>query len=199
MLGSQQVNAYLCELASSSGTPGGGAAAAVTGAQAAALMSMVCNLTRDGSAGLMAAGNRAESARDQFIALAELDVVGFDAVMAAWKLPRAQREQQLPGALMQACEAPLEMMREAAALIDHLVIINREGNRNLITDTAIAACLLESTLVCARLNVLINTSAMNNPDAVESIHTEVAALLLHANRLSQIRQQIETGLLPQPT
>jgi methenyltetrahydrofolate cyclohydrolase len=44
-LGSTSISAYLDRLASADPTPGGGAAAAVTAAQGAALLSMVCNLT----------------------------------------------------------------------------------------------------------------------------------------------------------
>ncbi|MDD1622927.1 MAG: cyclodeaminase/cyclohydrolase family protein, partial [Methylococcaceae bacterium] len=41
----KSVEIFLDELASKQATPGGGSAAAVMGAQAAALTSMVCNLT----------------------------------------------------------------------------------------------------------------------------------------------------------
>ncbi|XOV87142.1 MAG: cyclodeaminase/cyclohydrolase family protein [Pseudomonadota bacterium] len=195
MLPEQSLGDYLTALASSRGTPGGGAAAAVTGAQAAALMSMVCNLTRNGSDELAAARARAETARIRFISLAELDIVGFKAVMAAWKLRGETRSQALQAALFQACEAPLEMLREAAGLIDSLAVIDREGNANLITDTAIAACLLESTLTAARLNVLINTRAMESPAAAEPILAEVSELLGSIQKLSAMRQKIETSLM----
>ncbi len=39
------IEVYLDDLASASATPGGGSAAALMGAQSAALISMVCNLT----------------------------------------------------------------------------------------------------------------------------------------------------------
>ena len=41
----QTIEYFLNELASKSATPGGGSAAALMGAQGAALVSMVCNLT----------------------------------------------------------------------------------------------------------------------------------------------------------
>ncbi len=41
----KSIEIFLDELASKQATPGGGSAAAVMGAQAAALVSMVCNLT----------------------------------------------------------------------------------------------------------------------------------------------------------
>lgn len=45
MLTAMTVQEFVSELASGSATPGGGSAAGLAGAQGAALLSMVCNLT----------------------------------------------------------------------------------------------------------------------------------------------------------
>ena len=42
----RSLESYLTQLAASDSTPGGGTAAGLTGAQAAALLSMVCNLSQ---------------------------------------------------------------------------------------------------------------------------------------------------------
>jgi formiminotetrahydrofolate cyclodeaminase len=105
-LNQQSLQSYLDKLSSSAATPGGGAVAAVTGAQAAALISMVCNLTKgktkesasDSAEALkkeiQAINNRAEQARGQFDQLADDDIEGFNQVMAAYKLPRSNSQER---------------------------------------------------------------------------------------------------------
>ena len=102
----QSLQSYLDKLSSSAATPGGGAVAALTGAQAAALISMVCNLTKsktkraasnsadddandkpnDQAKEIQAINKRAEQARAQFDQLADDDIEGFTAVMTAYKI-----------------------------------------------------------------------------------------------------------------
>jgi formiminotetrahydrofolate cyclodeaminase len=162
------LDTYLAELASKASTPGGGAVAAVTGAQAAALISMVCHLTKDGGDDLTKIRSRSESARIAFIKLGEADIAGFDLVMMAYKLPgKSQTEKEirqaaLQPALLAAASAPLSMLELAASLVTDIQVLVKTGNPNLITDVGIAALLIPATVQAATMNVLINLRSMKD-------------------------------------
>ncbi|HEY7661410.1 MAG TPA: cyclodeaminase/cyclohydrolase family protein, partial [Actinomycetota bacterium] len=99
-IGSQSVEGFLAGLASDSPTPGGGAVAALCGAAGAGLISMVCRLTvgRDAyaevEAEMRALLDDADAARGEFLTLAGRDAAAFDAVMAAFKLPKDDDRQK---------------------------------------------------------------------------------------------------------
>ena len=80
----KSVQLFLDELASKQATPGGGSAAAVMGAQAAALVSMVCNLTigkpkyAEVETQMQALLIESEALRETLIAMIKADVDVFD-------------------------------------------------------------------------------------------------------------------------
>ncbi len=88
------VSTFLDSLASGAPAPGGGGAAALAGAMAAALVSMVCNLTigkaryADVEAEMRDVLDRAEALRHELQELAEADVAAFNRLTAAYKLPK---------------------------------------------------------------------------------------------------------------
>src|SRR3954466_4508506 len=99
-LASLSVDEILRRLASGDPTPGGGAAASLAGALGAALVSMVCNLTigRDRYAATEA---EARAIREGATALLEApragvqrDADAYDALMAAFRLPRGSDDEK---------------------------------------------------------------------------------------------------------
>lgn len=176
MPGETTVDAYLDALASRSATPGGGAVAGITGAQGAALLCMVCNLTKSDVDEIAAINQRASVAAHAFRQLASDDSERFNAVMAAYKLPKASRESQLQPALKAAAAVPLEVMRLAASLVPDSARLLKIGNPNLLTDTGIGALLLGTTMQAARLNVLVNLDAISDDAFNRSSHAEIKSL-----------------------
>ena len=95
---------FLTDLASKEPTPGGGGAAALAGAIAAALTSMVSNLTlgkekfadvEDKIRPLLVS---AEILRTRMLALVAADAAVFDGFMKAYKLPKnTDEEKEFPG------------------------------------------------------------------------------------------------------
>ena len=120
---------FLAELASDSPTPGGGSVAALSGALAAALTSMVANLTigkpkyADAEPALRSVLERSEALRLELTRLVEEDEEAFNAVMAAMKLPKDGPEQQasrsaaLEASLVDAASVPLEVMGKCVEVI----------------------------------------------------------------------------------
>ena len=91
----KSIQVFLDELASRNATPGGGSAAAIMGAQAAALTSMVCNLTigkpqyAEVEAEMQALLQKSEALREKLTGLIKADVDVFNKLMACYGLPKA--------------------------------------------------------------------------------------------------------------
>ncbi|MBV1879467.1 MAG: cyclodeaminase/cyclohydrolase family protein [Pseudomonadales bacterium] len=179
----QSLSDFLQSLGSSSATPGGGAVAAISGAQASGLIAMVCNLTRPKDDEIKtlidAIKQRAEHATTEFLNLGEADMTGFNEVMRTYKLPKKTADDRLiaKNALQTALKAaalpPLKTLQLASSLIPDLKLLYTHANPNLITDVGIAAILIPATIQAAEMNILINLKSLTdkhfNRDSMETI------------------------------
>ncbi|HIG40007.1 MAG: cyclodeaminase/cyclohydrolase family protein [bacterium] len=194
------IQAYLDALASKASTPGGGAVAAMTGAQAAALISMVCNLTKDKDHELKPVTNRSELARIRFIELGEADIAGFERVMNAYRLPRqsasekATQQASLQSALLSAASAPLETLTLASSLVPDIQLLEQIGNPNLITDVGIAALLIPATIQAAQVNVLINLVSMKDENFKQNARKKIDEAMTSSQVLTRVITNI-TGAI----
>ncbi len=192
---------YLSALASSAGTPGGGAAAAVSGAQAAALLSMVCELTRgdrfSAVAEEVAALNQScHQRRSRMLALAEADMQAFEGVMAAWRRPKAERQAALQPALAAAAEPALDMMALAVDMLPAAARLATVGNPNLITDVGAAALQIDACVRCARLNVLVNAQAIKDAKLADALKDRMAqSMHLLESELPPVVRTVEARLM----
>ena len=167
---------FLGELASDSPTPGGGSVAALSGAMAAALTSMVANLTVgkkkyvDVEEDMKRVLGESEALRVELTQMVGEDAEAFDRVMAAMKLPKetpedeARRSAALQAALVDAAMVPLAVMEKCALVVDLARVAAEKGNRNAVSDAGVAALLARAGSQAARLNVLINLSGIRGPE-----------------------------------
>ena len=189
--------AFLTELASSAPAPGGGGGAAMAGALAAALASMVANLTigKEKFAAqeceVKALLQEAEQVRQDLLALVEDDAAVFNSFMACYKLPKttdaekAARTAAIRKAAKQAAEVPLAIARasyKVLQLAHRLVII---GNPGVITDGACSALLARAALRCAEYNVRINLGLTKDEAYNEQVAAELNKLLKTAEELEE--------------
>ncbi|MFL5800738.1 MAG: cyclodeaminase/cyclohydrolase family protein [Roseiflexaceae bacterium] len=170
----QPVRQFLDELASSAPTPGGGAVAALSGAMAAGLITMVCDLTigkqqyAEFEAQAQSLRTRAEALRAELQQLAQADIEVFNNLSAAYKLPRtteadaASRRAAIQKVTRQAAEVPLRVARAAVALLPLCAPLARDGNRRAVSDIGVAALLVQSAVPGALLNVEINLVALED-------------------------------------
>jgi glutamate formiminotransferase/formiminotetrahydrofolate cyclodeaminase len=186
------VDAFLEVLASDAPTPGGGAVAGVAAAAGAALVAMVCRLTVD-KEGYQAAWDRcrdilpqADAARDAFLVLADRDASAFDGVIGAFKMPKGTDEEKAArSAAIQrgyeaAAEVPLEIARQAIALMALAREVTEIGNANAASDGASAAQMLFAAAGCAIYNVEINVSELKDERKVRKLGGELDALRVRA-------------------
>ncbi len=183
-----KIKDFLDETASKAPTPGGGSVAALAGALAAALSSMVCNLTK----GKERYSNvwdkmeemlyRSEKIRRKLEILIDKDTESFNKVMEAFNLPKESEEEKeirkrkIQEALKGAAIVPLKTARECNEIAEVAKIIAEKGNQNSITDAVASAIMAEAGLRIAILNVKINISSIKDSRFVENIGYEIDIL-----------------------
>src|SRR6185503_14899048 len=140
------VSQLLEALASPEPTPGGGTAAAIAGAMGTSLLVMVAGLaksknnTDDEKAALSKARAAIEPITAQLTSLADADAASFDAVMAAYRLPKATdqekaaRTQAIQAALRGATEVPLRTLRACANALQQARVVADYGNPSAESD-----------------------------------------------------------------
>ncbi|HNS38575.1 MAG TPA: glutamate formimidoyltransferase, partial [Anaerolineaceae bacterium] len=133
---------FLDQLASATPAPGGGSAAAHTGAAGAALVAMVARLTigkkkyESVKDQMWALIEQAETLRAELTAAVDEDAAAFEAVMAAFKLPKDTEEQQaarnaaVQQATFAAAQVPLTVARRAVQVMDLALQAAQLGNLN---------------------------------------------------------------------
>lgn len=188
---------FLAALASSAPAPGGGGGAAMAGALAAALASMVANLTigkekfAQQEPEVKDLLDEAEEVRQTLLALVEDDAAVFNSFMACYKLPKGTEEEKaartvaIRKAAKQAAEVPLAIARasyRALMLAQRLVCI---GNPGVITDGACSALLARAALRCAEYNVRINLGLTKDEAYKQQVAAELNKLLKTAEELEE--------------
>lgn len=179
---------YLDEAASGSPTPGGGSVAALAGALAASMGAMVGAFTlaspkyAEGHARMAELREAIEGMRRELVTLMQADSDAYAHVGAAYALPRATDTDKdaRRAAIRDACRGallpPLHMTRVLAQLAAVLPEVATSGNRNLISDTGVAAYLCRAAFLAARLNVLVNVGALGDDAVAIAARDEVAAI-----------------------
>lgn len=181
---------FLDELASGSPTPGGGSVAALSGAMAAGLVTMVCDLTigkksyADFDDEARALRERAETLRTELQRLAQEDIEVFNRLSAAYKLPRttdadaASRRAAIQAVTKQASEVPLRTARAAVGLLPLCAPLARRGNRLVVSDIGVAALLIQAAVPSALLNVEINLGVLEDQLFIRDIRAQVEDLTI---------------------
>lgn len=188
MFTEKSVDEFLDALASKEPAPGGGSGAALGGALAAALVSMVCNLTigkkgyedvQEPMADLL---RRSEAIRNELPQLLEADTQVYGQVMAAYRQPRKTPEQKrarniaMQGALKEATEVPLSIAERCAQVVELSLPAAEMGNQWAVSDAGVGVLLADASMRAALLNVYINLSSIKDKDYVQETLTRVETI-----------------------
>ena len=169
---SLNIEEYLERLASRSATPGGGAAAALTSAQGAALVMMVANLTigkpeyaefEELNKDVL---GEAEVLLKSLTEGADNDADAFGKVSAAYALPKddENRAAEIASASVLAAEAPLMVMEDSLAGLRLAATLKGRSNKMLESDVYVAALHLYTGIRSAYYNVEANMPAIEKAD-----------------------------------
>lgn len=182
------------ETASESPAPGGGSISAYMGALAAALGTMVANLSSH-KAGWddrwEEFSDQAEKGRasiDRLIALVDEDTEAFNRIMAVFAMPKnspeekAARAEALEAATLYATEVPLRTMKAAYETFDLLQSMASTGNPASVSDAGVGALAARSAVLGAFLNVKINAAGLKNRETADRILAEAATIAENAKK-----------------
>jgi methenyltetrahydrofolate cyclohydrolase len=192
MLIDKSVSDFLGELASRTPVPGGGSVAALSASLASALTEMVANLTI-GKKGFEKVEKEMEKIsqessnyREKFLKDIDKDADVFNRVMDAFKLPKntqeeiVQRKGVIQEELKKAALVPLEVAEDAVKLMEFTSKVVEKGNKNAISDGAVAAMMARSATLGALFNVKINLQSIKDETFVNKILKRVNELELKA-------------------
>ncbi|HZE45164.1 MAG TPA: cyclodeaminase/cyclohydrolase family protein [Steroidobacteraceae bacterium] len=198
MITQRPLGTFLDELASGAPTPGGGSAAAIMGAMGAALISMVCNVTI-GKKGYEAVEAEMKSVRDEseklrlrLTALVAEDVAAFDALMAAYRLPKSSEEDKsrraaaIQSSLLAATETPLACARACAEVVALSGRAGEKGYAGVISDAGVGVMAANTALRSAALNVYINAPSLKDRAFADAATAELEQLLDRCARESEL-------------
>ena len=193
MLRELTVNDFTSVLAEGKATPGGGAAAALSASLAAALTSMVFNLTIDKKAAkdypesvvdsMKEARETTDRFRERYLELMVDDANSFDELMAGFSLPKntdeekALRKDKIDRAKERVLEVPMMLAKEAFEMYDSLKVATEYGNKNAISDAGVAAILIHGAIEGAALNVFINLAGSEVNDENISLKVQTDELV----------------------
>jgi glutamate formiminotransferase/formiminotetrahydrofolate cyclodeaminase len=182
------------ETASESPAPGGGSISAYMGALAAALGTMVANLSAH-KAGWddrwEEFSDHAEKGRhilDRLIALVDEDTEAFNRIMAVFGMPKntpeekAARAAAMEAATLYATEVPLRTMKASFETFDLLEAMATSGNPASVSDAGVGALAARSAVLGAQLNVRINAAGLKDRVAADKILAEAAEIAAAAIR-----------------
>ena len=168
------VRDFCNETLSDSPAPGGGSVAALMGALGASLGGMVANLSaskRGWDDKLEYFSNwavKAQSLKDELLALVDEDTNAFNKVMDAFALPKnspeekAARAEAIEEATKHAAEVPLRVMKTAATSYALLSEMANNGNPASVSDVGVGALATRACIKGAAMNVRINLGQLKD-------------------------------------
>jgi len=182
------VTDFVDALASKEPVPGGGSTAALGGSLAAALVSMVCNLTigkkgyENVSAPMGEILQKAENLRHELLGLLEGDTQVYAKVMAAYRQPRKTpqeqqaREAAIQEALKEAAEVPMSIAERCAQVVDLAMPAAEMGNTWAVSDAGVGVLMAEACMHAALLNVSINLASIQDQAYVNAAQARMQAI-----------------------
>lgn len=188
-LADRTLRGFCDDLAARTPTPGGGSVAAYLSACGAALVAMACRFT-SGEKFAAVEGAMQQRAleldvlRARSIDLVDLDTRSYDAVTAAYKLPKssdvekAARSSAIQAGLRGALEVPAETISRAVAALRLAASAATDVNPNLASDCGAGSACLRSAAEAALDNVRINAAS-------------IADKAWAAERLDQARRSVD--------
>jgi formiminotetrahydrofolate cyclodeaminase len=129
---------------------------------------------------------RVTQARSELEKLIDSDVDTYTKLSKAMKeLPKGS--SGLERFYKEAAEAPFDICRISADCLELCRDLAKLGNRNLVTDTAIAAILLEGAFFSAKYNVYINLKYIKDLEYVGRMHDFLKPL---EERMPKLKEEI---------
>lgn len=185
------------ETASESPAPGGGSISAYMGSLAAALGTMVGNLSShkpgwDDRWDFFS--NWAEQGQElmaRLLHLVDEDTEAFNKIMAVFSMPKstdeekAARSKAMQEATLYATQVPLETMKASFATFPLVKMMAEEGNPNSVSDAGVGALAARAAVLGAHLNVKINAAGLKDRAVADALVAEADKIAAEACKMEE--------------
>ncbi len=202
-----KVNEYLDVLISEEPAPGGGSVSALAGAQGAALMSMVCDLTimkkkyaehhefcKEVKAEAVELYNKLTEAIDK-------DTDAYNLVAAAFKMPKetdedkVARKKAIADGTLEATKVPFSVMQMAMEGLEIADKLYGKFNTNCASDYGVGVLNFIACIRGAWLNVKINLPGVKDPEFAAKCEEEGKAIMAKGEEIAnRIYKNVEEEL-----
>ncbi len=192
------VDTYLDRLADRNPTPAGAAVAALSLAQAAALLAMVARIRPDPER--LDVLGRADELRQAALDLAEADARAVGAVAAAYALPRsteaerARRAAVIGDTLLAAAGPPAEAVALGAELVGLCERLAGIAGGAVRADVAAAADVVAAALSISRTNVEADVAPRRGTPEAERLAAALAPVDGLLRRAAEVRDGIRRSV-----
>ncbi len=205
MLVEKTVRGFIDETASNSPAPGGGSIAALSAATSAALISMVANLTigkenyAEVQEEMKEIAKKSGEYKDMFLDFIDKDANSFNKTMEAFRLPKETEEQkQYRSKMIQegykgAAMVPMNVGKQAFQLMGLAQAVVEKGNKNAVTDGAVAAMEARTAVHSAFYNVKINLGSIKDEEFVADLTAQMKELEEKVDEMERVIRQ-KSGL-----
>ena len=188
---------FALETASESAAPGGGSVSACMGAFAAALATMVANLSShkrgwdDRWKEFSDVAVQGQALLDELLKLIDEDTAAFNRIMDVFSMPKttdqekAARAEAMEQATLYAAEVPLRTMEAALKTLPLALEMARKGNPASASDAGVAALAAVAGIKGARLNVRINAAGLRDKGPALPLLQRADAIVAEAESLQE--------------
>jgi len=175
------IEGFVHETASESPAPGGGSISASMGAMAAALGTMVANLSShkrgwdDRWEEFSDWAEKGKACHDELLRIIDEDTDAFNDIMTAFGLPAGTEEEKtaknkaIQGATKGAIEVPFRCMEVSLRAMEVCKAMAQTGNPNSVSDAGVGALAARSAVMGAYLNVKINAAGVEDKAWIEDL------------------------------
>lgn len=182
------VKGFARETASESAAPGGGSVSAYMGALAAALGTMVANLSAhkrgwdDRWKEFSDWAERGQDVMERLLRLVDEDTEAFAKIMDVFSMPKgteeekAARAEAMEKATLYATRVPLKTMQTAMEAMPVVLAMARIGNPTSASDAGVGAIAALAAVRGAHLNVRINAAGLKDRALAAELTDEAARI-----------------------
>ena len=202
------LKAFANETTSESPAPGGGSISAYIGALGISLATMVANISSHKRGWderweeFSQWAEKGQKIKDQLMNLVDEDTHAFNAIMAAFGLPKSSGEEikarqlAIQQATIGAIEVPFKVMELSLKAMEIIKSMAKTGNPASVSDAGVGALCARSAVLGAYLNVKINAAGLDDKKWVNEKLKKGQALVDSALQqeteiLAQVNQKID--------
>ena len=199
--------AFARETASESPAPGGGSISAYMGALAAALGTMVANLSSHKRGWderwkeFSDVAEKGQALMQELLDLVDEDTAAFDRIMDCFSMPKGTEEEKaaraaaIELATLYAASVPLMTMEAALKTLPLALEMALKGNPASASDAGVAALAARAACRGAELNVRINVAGLKDKTPAEPLTARAAEILKEAETLeAQVLKAISENI-----